>query len=100
MVVGGDLAFPEVAGPRTAKVRLLGAYMARLQAAAARDPALAVAFARVMALVDPPPSLLRPGTAARVLRGGRRAAVRAGSPPATYADAATCGVDPHEEVRR
>ena len=100
MVVGGDLAIPEVAGARTAKVRLMGAYMARLHAAAATDPALAVAFARVMALVDPPPSLLRPGTAARVLRGGRRAALRAGSPPATYAGATTRGVDPHEEVRR
>jgi 2-polyprenyl-6-methoxyphenol hydroxylase-like FAD-dependent oxidoreductase len=100
MVVGGDLAFPEVAGPRTAKVRLLGAYMARLHAAAAHDPQLAASFARVMALVDPPPSLLQPGTAARVLHGGRRASARVGAPPPMRADAQTRGSVPHEEVRR
>jgi 2-polyprenyl-6-methoxyphenol hydroxylase-like FAD-dependent oxidoreductase len=100
MVVGGDLAFPAVVGPRPTKVRLMGVYMARLHAAAAKDPALAVAFARVMALVDPPPSLLRAGIAARVLIGGRRPGVRAGSPPPTDTDATRRGVDPHEEVRR
>jgi 2-polyprenyl-6-methoxyphenol hydroxylase-like FAD-dependent oxidoreductase len=56
MVVGGDLALPGVEGPRTPKVRLLGAYVGRLHAAAEVDPDLAVAFARVMALVDPPPA--------------------------------------------
>jgi 2-polyprenyl-6-methoxyphenol hydroxylase-like FAD-dependent oxidoreductase len=100
MVVGGDLAFPEVTGPRTAKVRLLGAYIARLHAAAADDPRLAVAFARVMALVDPPPSLLQPGTAARVLRGGRRASARVGAAATMHAGAQARGSDPHEEVRR
>ena len=100
MVVGGDLAFPEVEGPRTAKVRLLGAYMAQLHAAATQDPELAVAVARVMALVDPPPSLLRPGTAARVLFGGRRAATRVGSEPPMHAGTETRGSDPHEEVRQ
>ncbi len=73
MVVGGDLALPGVHGPRTPKVRALGAYIGRLHAAAATDPELAVAFARVMALVDPPTTLLRPRVAARVLLGGRRA---------------------------
>jgi 2-polyprenyl-6-methoxyphenol hydroxylase-like FAD-dependent oxidoreductase len=100
MVVGGDLAFPGVAGPRTAKVRLLGAYMARLHAAAAHDPRLAVSFARVMASVDPPPSLLKPGTAARVLRGGRRGSARVGDPSTMHAGARTRGSGPHEEVRR
>ena len=73
MVVGGDLALPGVHGPRTPKVRVLGAYVSRLHAAAATDPELAVAFARVMALVDPPTRLLRPRIAARVLLGRRRA---------------------------
>ena len=100
MVVGGDLAFPEVAGPRTAKVRLLGAYMARLHAAAAHDPRLAVSFARVMALMDPPTSLLRPGTAARVLRGGRRASGSVHGAPTMHAGAQPSGSGPHEEVRR
>ncbi len=94
MVVGGDLAHPEVEGPRTAKVRVLGAYIARLHAAAARDPRLAVAFARVMALVDPPTSLLRPGTAARVLHGGGPTARRVvGTRPTGH-------LDPRKEVRR
>jgi 2-polyprenyl-6-methoxyphenol hydroxylase-like FAD-dependent oxidoreductase len=100
MVIGGDLAFPEVAGPRTAKVRLFGAYMARLHAAAARDPRVAVSFARVMAMVDPPPSLLQPRTAARVLHGGRLAPARVGARPTMHAVAETRGSDPHEEVRR
>ena len=81
MVVGGDLAHPEVDGPRTMKVRLLGAYIARLHAAAAKDPRLACAFARVMALVDPPISLLRPGIAGPVLLGSGRRAPRRGPRP-------------------
>jgi 2-polyprenyl-6-methoxyphenol hydroxylase-like FAD-dependent oxidoreductase len=100
MALGGDLAFPEVAGPRTAKVRALGTYTARLQAAAAEDPGLAVAFARVMALVDPPPALLRPSTAARVLFGRRRTATRVGARWTMHAATPTRGSDLHEEVRR
>jgi 2-polyprenyl-6-methoxyphenol hydroxylase-like FAD-dependent oxidoreductase len=99
MAIGGDLAIPEVAGPRTAKVRALGTYTARLHAAAARDPALAAAFARVMALVDPPRSLLRPSTAARVLLGGRRTAAHVGSYPSMHADTQTRDSEPREEVR-
>jgi 2-polyprenyl-6-methoxyphenol hydroxylase-like FAD-dependent oxidoreductase len=78
MVVGGDLAFPEVEGRRTAKVRLLGAYVARLHAAAAHDPSVAIAFARVMSLVDPPTALLRPRIAMRVLGRSRRPSRRVG----------------------
>lgn len=99
MALGGDLAFPEVAGPRTAKMRALGTYTARLHAAATQDPALAVAFARVMALVDPPPSLLRPGTAARVLFRGRRTTTRGGAPSTMRTDTQTRDSDPCEEVR-
>jgi hypothetical protein len=59
-----------------------------------------VSFARVMASVDPPPSLLKPGTAARVLRGGRRGSARVGDPSTMHAGARTRGSGPHEEVRR
>jgi 2-polyprenyl-6-methoxyphenol hydroxylase-like FAD-dependent oxidoreductase len=101
MVVGGDLASPDVDGPRTAKVRLLGAYVARMHAAAAEDPRLAITFARVMALVDPPTSLLRPRTAAAVLRGGRPAPPHvAGARPRVHSDPGRPGPDPREEVRR
>jgi 2-polyprenyl-6-methoxyphenol hydroxylase-like FAD-dependent oxidoreductase len=70
---GGDLAIPTVEGRRTAKVRIGAAYIARLHAAASVDPDLAAAFARVMALVDPPTTLFRPRVVAGVLRGRRRA---------------------------
>lgn len=70
MAAGGDLVFPGVQGRRTTKVRLLNAYLARLHAAAARDASLAHAFLRVVGLVAPPESLLRPGVVLRVLRNG------------------------------
>jgi hypothetical protein len=68
IAVGGDLVFPGVQGRRTAKVRLVDAYLGRLHAAAAHDARLASAFMRVAGLVAPPRSLLRPGVAVRVLR--------------------------------
>ena len=71
MAAGGDLAFPGVPGRRTRKIRLMGTYLTRLHAAAAHDAHLATAFIRVAGLVAPPQSLLRPGIALRVLRGGR-----------------------------
>jgi hypothetical protein len=66
---GGDLAFTGSRAARPLKVRLLGAYLARLHAAAAEDAQLANAFIRVAGLVARPESLLRPGVTARVLRG-------------------------------
>jgi 2-polyprenyl-6-methoxyphenol hydroxylase-like FAD-dependent oxidoreductase len=101
MAVGGDLALPGVEGPFTATTRLLGAYLARLHAAAAQDPRLAVAFARVMALVDPPSALLRPGTVARVLLDRRRTPTRDGGLQDTGPAAQPApDVERHEEVRR
>ena len=70
MAAGGDLVFPGVQGRRTAKVRLVSTYLARLHAAAAHDANLATAFIRVAGLVDPPQTLLRPGIVLRVLRNG------------------------------
>jgi 2-polyprenyl-6-methoxyphenol hydroxylase-like FAD-dependent oxidoreductase len=79
IAVGGDLVFPGVQGRRTAKVRLVNAYLARLHAAAAHDASLAGAFMRVAGLVAPPQSLLRPVIALRVLGGNlRRATTRPG----------------------
>jgi len=66
IAVGADLAFPDVPGPRTAKTRLVNAYLPRLQAAAAHDASLSVAFARVLGLIDRPESLLRPDRMLRV----------------------------------
>ncbi|HEX4832632.1 MAG TPA: FAD-dependent monooxygenase [Trebonia sp.] len=88
IAVGSDLAFPQVPGKRSAKVRLVNAYLPRLHAAAARDDALAAAMIRVIGLRDRPEGLLRPDRMLRVLRGnlpgGRRPAL-ALAPPAVPA---------------
>jgi 2-polyprenyl-6-methoxyphenol hydroxylase-like FAD-dependent oxidoreductase len=85
LATGADLAVPGVEGRRTPKARLAGAYVARLQAAAAHDPALARAFVRVTGLVDPPEALLRPAIALRVLRPGPGAARSSERPGETVA---------------
>jgi hypothetical protein len=69
IAVGSDLAFPQVAGKRSAKVRLVNAYLPRLHAAAVRDEALAAAMIRVIGLKDRPEGLLRPDRVLRVARG-------------------------------
>ena len=66
VAVGADLAYPQVAGPRTAQVRMSNAYLPRLHAGASVDPALGLAFVRVLGLLDRPESLLRPDRVLRV----------------------------------
>ena len=51
---GADLAFPGVPGKRTAKMRMVNAYVPRVHAAASTDSSLARAFVRVMGMVDRP----------------------------------------------
>lgn len=71
IAAGADLALPVVQGPRPRRVRLLNAYVRRVQAAAVSDPVVARAFQRVTGLLSGPQSLLAPGIALRVLRAGR-----------------------------
>jgi hypothetical protein len=78
MSVGGDLGYPHVAGRRTVKTRVLGAYVARLMRVAGRHAGVAGAFLRVANLMAPPQALLAPGVVARVLRSGGRTP---GGPP-------------------
>lgn len=73
---GGDLAYPEVEGRRPASVRLVNAYVARLQRAAVHDPELTVAFMRTAGLVEPPASIMYPHRLWKVLRKGGRRKVR------------------------
>jgi 2-polyprenyl-6-methoxyphenol hydroxylase-like FAD-dependent oxidoreductase len=75
LAIGADLSLPDVEGPRPLRRRAINRYVARLQAAAAADPQLARAFVRVTGLIDRPETLLRPGTALRVLRPRAREAV-------------------------
>ncbi|MGH3888391.1 MAG: FAD-binding monooxygenase, partial [Pseudonocardiaceae bacterium] len=65
--VGADLAFPDVPGRRTVKVRMVNAYLPALYAAASTDSSLARAIVRVMGMVDQPAGLLRPDRLLRVL---------------------------------
>lgn len=67
--VGNDLRFPEIAGPRTAMTRFITWYLGKLHHAAHHDAALSIAFLKVVNLLEPPPSILRPGVVWRVLRG-------------------------------
>jgi hypothetical protein len=64
--VGADLGFPGVPGTRTAKVRLVNAYLPRLPAAAVHDVTLGAAFTRVVGLSEAPEALLRPDRMLRV----------------------------------
>lgn len=75
IAAGNDLRMPEAAGPRTAAVRLINWYMAKLHKAAHHDPVPALAFHKVANLLAPPPSVMAPRVALRVLLGnliGRR----------------------------
>jgi len=74
IAVGADLAFPGVPGRRTAKVRIVNAYVPRLHAAASTDSSLGRAFIRVMGMVDRPEGLLRPDRVLRVLWAHRKRA--------------------------
>lgn len=62
-----DLALPEIQGPRPLPLRLINAYMRRLNRTAEHDHTVAAAFGRVISLQDPPALLLSPAIAARVL---------------------------------
>ena len=69
-----DLGYAGVEGPRTVKVRMINAYIARLQRAAVHDSSLTNAFMRVAGLIDEPAALLRPGRVLRTLRRSGRPA--------------------------
>jgi 2-polyprenyl-6-methoxyphenol hydroxylase-like FAD-dependent oxidoreductase len=87
IAAGADLAFPQVPGKRSAKVRLVNAYLPRLHAAAAHDEALATSLIRVIGLKDRPEGLLRPDRVLRVLRSnlinGRRPVPAPATPAAS-----------------
>jgi 2-polyprenyl-6-methoxyphenol hydroxylase-like FAD-dependent oxidoreductase len=68
MATGSDLALPGVDGPRNLPVRLANAYIGRVLAVAAHDPAVAASFARVAGMVETLPTLLHPALALRILR--------------------------------
>jgi hypothetical protein len=67
IAVGNDLRIPETVGRRTAGIKLVNWYISKLHKAAHTDPVPALAFHRVGNLLAPPPSLMHPRVAVRVL---------------------------------
>ncbi len=72
IAVGGDLRIPETVGPRSKGVDFVNWYLSKLHKAAHRDPIAAIAFLRVANLVEPPPSVMHPRIALRVLMSNFR----------------------------
>ena len=83
LAVGSDLALPNVPGPRPLPVRIVNAYIARLQRAATHDPKVSAAFIRVIHLVAAPSSLFAPRIILRVMFGGSRQRAAADLPVPT-----------------
>lgn len=71
IAAGGDLRLPVVPGPRSLKVRLVNAYVAQVQAAAAAGNVVGRALLDVANLLRGPESLLRPQIARRALLTAR-----------------------------
>jgi 2-polyprenyl-6-methoxyphenol hydroxylase-like FAD-dependent oxidoreductase len=70
--VGNDLSNPEVEGQRTPMVRFLNWYIDKLHKAAHTDAVLSIAFQKVINMVAPPPTILNPAIAWRVMKGNLR----------------------------
>jgi 2-polyprenyl-6-methoxyphenol hydroxylase-like FAD-dependent oxidoreductase len=66
LAVGGDLALPEVEGPRPLSVRLVNKYVDRVQTAAETNLAVAGQFLKVAGFSSPPASLFAPSVMFRV----------------------------------
>ncbi len=68
VVVGADVQIPGVAGAAPRGHAITSRWVRAVQRAAHHDPAVARALMRVTNLLDPPPSLMRPAVAARLVR--------------------------------
>ena len=83
---GSDLRFPEVEGARPLRQRVLQAHLGRVRSVGRRDEPVAVAYRRVLHLVEPVGTLVAPGVVGRVAAGrlrerlGTIRGVPAGSP--------------------
>ncbi|WP_145013850.1 FAD-dependent oxidoreductase [Mycobacterium marseillense] len=81
--VGADLTLPQIHGKRPMSMRIINAYLRRVQAAAETDPVVVQQFMRLIGMVDPPSRLIRPSMLLRVLTKSRNRAVA--KIPAEYA---------------
>src|SRR5262245_28113538 len=78
IATGEDLRFPQVEGKRPPGFALINRYLERVHAMASADPAVCRKFFDVLNLLAPPPSLMSPAVAWRVL--ARSAPTGEGSP--------------------
>lgn len=85
IAVGSDLRIPETVGRRTAGVKVINWYISKLHKAAHTDPVAALAFHKVGNLLAPPPSIMHPRIAARVLWGNLSRSPKASQPGAVEA---------------
>lgn len=90
--VGSDLNLPEVEGKRPISMRITNAFLERVMTAAEVDPVVAGQFMRVVSMVDPPASLLRPSFALRVWGAQDRRPAEVPSAP-EVADVAVTQID-------
>lgn len=84
--VGADLALPEVSGKRTLSTRLTNTYLERVLRAAESDSVVVSQFLRVIGMLDPPASLLRPDLAWRVATATRHRTDRVAHPGTPRSD--------------
>jgi 2-polyprenyl-6-methoxyphenol hydroxylase-like FAD-dependent oxidoreductase len=71
IATGEDYRYPQVEGRRPPGYGLVSRYMERAHRAATRDPVVLRRFFEVASLLAPPPAMMAPGIAWRVLLGGR-----------------------------
>lgn len=68
VAAGADLNFPQIEGKRSPMLKPINRYLAKLHRAAQRDEVAALAFHRVINLIDPPAAILSPRVAWHVFR--------------------------------
>jgi hypothetical protein len=68
LATGEDFRFPETIGKRPLGIEWINKYVARVHRATLQDKVVGAAFLKVMALLEPPTVLLRPGIIWRVFR--------------------------------
>ena len=71
IATGEDYRYPQVQGKRPPGFAILTRYMERAHRAASKDPVVLKRFFEVASLLAPPPAMLEPKIAWRVLTGGR-----------------------------